>query len=209
MIRKEALKESLSQGGVMDKVRKKVLTMISAFVLAMSFLCYGTDANAHNKVTILVSGDSKKKSEEAFNALYRHLLGGYGVRMGKDYTCLSGLLNMDNVSAELSATVDMYHVNDLKTIPELWFPSDLLVLVYAGEKAEGLGNLPQLQKELKRRKHRIELPEMVLLRLNEVLPSSYDDENPGVKLVKACGKLWPLCPVKEKDNGPNADGCEN
>jgi hypothetical protein len=190
----------------MDKIGKKVLTMISTFAMAMSFLCYGTDANARNEVTMLVCGDSEIESNKAFNTLYRHLLGGRGVCTTSDYyTRLKGSLNLDDVSAELSASVAMYRVKDLNTIPELRFPSDLLVLVYAGKEAKGVGNLPLLQEELKRRKHRIELPEMVLLRLDEVLPSSYDDENPGLKLVKACGQLWTRGLVKEKGNGTNAD----
>jgi hypothetical protein len=175
----------------------------------MSFLCYGSDANAYNEVTMLVSGNSKVEATEAFERLYRHLLGGHGVRMGKGYTCLRGSLNMDDMSAELSATIDMYHVDDLKTIPELWFPTDLVVLVYAGKEAEGLGNLPQLQEKLRDRKHRIELPEMVLLRLDEVLPSPYDGEGTGIKLIKACGKLWPRCPIKEKKSCPDYSGCDD
>ena len=211
MIGKEALKESLSQGVFMDKTRKKVLTMISTIALAMSFLCYGTDANARNEVTMLVCGDSKVESEEAFERLYTHLMGRRGVCMTSDYyTRLKGSLNLDDVSAELSASVAMYRVKDLNTIPELRFPSDLLVLVYAGKEAEGVGNLPLLQEKLKNRKHRIELPEMALLRLDEVLLSSYDEEQ-GVsgcahKLVKACGKLWPRCPIEEEEKYPNADG---
>lgn len=201
----------------MEKVRKKVLTMISAFALAMSFLCYGTDANARNDVTILVSGDSKMEAEEAFERLYTHLMGGHGstVAMGGHWVNpdttygIRGSVNMDDVSAELSANVNMYHVDDLKRIPKLLFPADLLVLVYAGKKAEGVGNLPLLQEKLKKRKHRIELPEMVLLCLNELLPSSYDGESPGIKLVKACGKLWPRCPVKEKASCPNYWGGRN
>jgi hypothetical protein len=185
--------------------------MISAFALAMSFLCYGSDANAYNEVTMLVSGDTKMESREAFNTLFRDLMGSKGLvltkRGGGDYAIgMRSSVNMDKVSANLN----MYYVDDLKTIPELLIPSALLVLVYAGKEAEGLGNLLLLQEKLKRCKHRVALPDIKLLRLDEVLPSSYDEEQ-GVsgcahKLIKACGKMWPRCPI-EKESELNADGC--
>jgi hypothetical protein len=206
----------------------------------MSFLCYGSDANAYNEVTMLVSGNSKVEATEAFEKLYTHLLGRHGVTVAMgghgvdpDTTYgIRGFVNIDDVSAELSANLNMYHVDDLKTVPKLLFPADLVVLVYAGKEAKGLGNLPQLQEKLKSRKHRVKLPDMVLLRLDEVLSSpknvsrggcccgcfgtsiyNEDEEDKGEiwyarNLIKACGKLWPRCPVKE-DSGPNDDGCED
>jgi hypothetical protein len=116
---------------------------------------------------------------------------------------------MDNISPNLSANLDMYLVDDCKTIPELLFRSDLLVLVYAGKETEGLGNLPQLQKELKNRKHKVKLPEMVLLRLDEVMAYDYDEDKGvrgcALKLIKACGDTWPWCQT-EKEERLNADG---
>jgi hypothetical protein len=200
----------------MDKVWKKVLWLISAFGLAISFLCCSSvDVSAENNVAMLVCGDSKTESREAFETLYRRLMGEQGLgslkRPGSNY-CMGvrGWLDMDNMSADLSATLDMYPVHDLKTIPELLFPSDLVVLVYAGKEAEGLGNLPQLQKELKSSKHRGTLPEIVLLRLNELLTSSYDDEQSvrgcAFKLIKACGNMWPRRSIEAED-WANDHGC--
>jgi hypothetical protein len=79
---------------------------------------------------------------------------------------------------------------------------DLVVLLYAGNNTEGLGNLPQVQQKLKKCKNRAKLPEMVLLHWNEVLPSPSDVENPCLKFVKACGKLWPRRTMVEKDDFP-------
>ena len=216
----------------MNKVWKRGLRILSALGLAISFLCYSSiDVSAQNEVTMLVCGDTKMESREAFSTLYRDLMGGEGISLTSwddhDHSIgVRGGLNLDNVSA----TLNMYYVDDLKTIPELLIPSDLLVLVYAGKEAKGLGNLPLLKKELKSRKHRIELPEMVLLRLDEVLASpknvsrgccgcfgtsvyNEDEEDKGEtwyvrNLIKACGKLWPRCPVEE-DRYPNYDGWED
>ncbi|MDR1103955.1 MAG: hypothetical protein LBK92_01150 [Endomicrobium sp.] len=189
----------------MEKAWKKGLWI---FGMAISFLCYSSiDVSARNEVTMLVCGDTKMESREAFNTLYRDLMGRRGLALvkpgGGDY-CIGvrGSLDMDKVSADLSADLNMYYVDDLKTIPELVIPSALLVLVYAGKEEEGLGNLPLLQKNLKSRKHRIDLPEMALLRLDEVLASSCDEEKGvrgcALKLIKACGKMWPRCPIEEK-----------
>jgi hypothetical protein len=204
----------------MDKVWKKGLRIISAFGMAISFLCYSSiDVSARNEVTMLVCGDSKMESREAFGMLSTHLMGGHWVTVAMgghginpDTTYgIRNSLDMDNVSADLSADLNMYYVDDVHTPPSILFRADLLVLVYAGKEAEGVGNLPLLQKNLKSRKHRIELPDMTMLRLDEVLASSCDEEH-GVrgcvlKLIKACGKMWPRCPVEEEDSGPNADGC--
>jgi hypothetical protein len=121
-------------------------------------------------------------------------------------------MDMNEVSADLSANLNMYHVDDVYMPPKLLFRADLLVLIYAGKETEGLGNLPLLQEKLKSRKHRVKLPDMILLRLDEVLPSPSYDEEHGVrgcalKLIKACGNLWPRDPIKEKDGRLNADGC--
>jgi hypothetical protein len=221
--------------GVMDRVWKKVLRIISTFVLAISFLCCSSiDVSAGNEVTMLVCGDNKMESMKAFETLYTHLTGGVGLALVRspDFDRCIGIrcsLNMDDVSADLSATLNMYYVEDVQTPQELLIPSDLLVLVYAGKEAKGLGNLPQLQKELKRRKHRVELPEMVLLNLNEVLVSqkkgkgvgcccgcfgtsiyNEDEEDKGgtgyaLNLIKACGNMWPRCPIEKERSFPELD----
>jgi hypothetical protein len=211
--------ENLKEGkdSVMEKKWKKVLTMISTFALTTSFLCYGTDANARNEITMLVCGDTKMESREAFNRLYHDLIGGHGLGLTKRGGCprdptigVRGTVSMDDVSADLSANLNMYYVDDLKTIPELLIPSSLLVLIYAGKEAEGLGSLPVLQEKLKKRKHRIELPEMALLRLDEVLASSCDEDKRVrgcvLKLIKACGDMWPRCPIDEEESELNASG---
>jgi hypothetical protein len=169
------------------------------------------------------------ESMEAFDTLYTHLLDrkGLGLVRPPDFDhCIGvkGFLNMYDVSADLSATLNMYYVEDAHAPQELLIPSDLLVLVYAGKETKGLGNLPQLQKKLKSRKHSVKLPEMVLLNLNEVLASpkkgkgfgcccgcfgtsiyNEDEEDKGgtgyaLKLIKACGNIWPRCPIKEESS---------
>jgi hypothetical protein len=192
----------------MDKVGKKILSMISTFGLAISFLCCSSiDVSAKNEVTMFVCGDNKMESMEAFNTLYPHLMGGDGLALVRppDFDhCIgvSGSLNMDNVSADLSANLHMYYVEDAQIPQELLIPSDLLVLVYAGKEEKGLGNLPQLQEKLKRRKHRVKLPEMALLRLDEMLASPCAERNGtkgcALKLIKACGNMWPRCPIEEE-----------
>jgi hypothetical protein len=205
----------------MDKAWKKGLRIISAFMLAISFLCYSSiDVSARNEVTMFVCGDNKRESREAFNRLYWDLMdghgstvpmGGYGINPNTTYG-IRGFVDMDKVSADLSANLNMYYVDDVQTPPPLLFQADLLVLVYAGKETEGFGNLPLLQRNLKsrKRKHRVKLPDMAMLRLGEVLASSCD-EGQGVrgcalKLIKACGNMWPRCPIEEEDSGPIASG---
>ncbi|MDR1104302.1 MAG: hypothetical protein LBK92_02970 [Endomicrobium sp.] len=200
----------------MDKVWKKGLWI---FGMAISFLCYSSiDVSARNEVTMLVCGDTKMESREAFYTLFRDLMGeegvtvamgGHGINPDTTYGIRSSV-DMDNMSADLSANLNMYYVDDVRTPPTLLFQSDLLVLVYAGKEADGLGNLPLLKKKLKSCKHRIAIPKIAMLRLDEVLASSCNEEQGvrgcALKLIKACGKLWPRCPIEEEDSEPNASG---
>ncbi|MDR1104373.1 MAG: hypothetical protein LBK92_03340 [Endomicrobium sp.] len=70
--------------------------------------------------------------------------------------------------------------------------------------------MPLLEEKLKSRKHRIDLPDMALIRLDEVLASSCDEEQGvrgcALKLVKACGKLWPRWTIKGENSKSNASG---
>jgi hypothetical protein len=68
-------------------------------------------------VSILVCGDTKAESREAFQALHRHLIPGSALCMGSDV--LIGSLDPCTVPADLSATIYMYAKDDLKAIPEL------------------------------------------------------------------------------------------
>jgi hypothetical protein len=160
----------------------------------------------HSWVTMLVCGDNKSESRAADGQIYRDIMGGKGVLMGTDHPetcCKSGVMDLEHVSADLTANLLLYHVDDVRKPPKLLFSSELTVLVYAGKAAKGFGNLPELQKSLKNREHRIDLPEMLMLRLDEVLATPSDTEHEvggsALKFARACGKKWPRAQTVECD----------
>jgi hypothetical protein len=126
-------------------------------------------------VVMLVCGDTRNESREAYSTLYTELMGRTGLAIvGDDGDYIIGVLGLLQLKSGVRELAMLY-VDDVMTPPESRSGGPLLVLVYAGKQA-GVGNLPQLEKSLKTRKHEVKLPKMISLRLDQVLLSPSDEK---------------------------------
>jgi hypothetical protein len=137
----------------MDKERKNALSMIRAFALAISFLCYSNDGKAAANYTLLIASYNGKDTGMTCNLLDHYLLADKGIEDLNVTRCIHGFSYIDG-SAFKPDNLTICDVGNGETIPKNLRHADVLVLVYGGDEkeenkdTENFDNLPILHKRL-------------------------------------------------------------